>query len=129
MRRIAEHLPFLFMCAALLMLARPVLAQTPHVDAGAVCEQGHYIKPSDLLGIAGTYDLSNGDVLYVSSESRAFFAEIGKVGRMQIIPLNDKEFVEKGGPLRFSFDRNYPWSDVTIAGLDAPRTGIDPCRR
>lgn len=92
-----------------------------------VCRQPHYITPSDLAGITGMYDLSNGDFLDVSKESRRFFAEMGRVGRMEIIPLNENEFVEKGGTLRFRFDRDVPWSDVTIAGLDVPRSGKPAC--
>ena len=124
MRRIAAPLSRVLACAALLAHALPAVA-----DPAPVCNQSHYIKPSDLYGIAGAYELSNGDFLRVNKESRHFFAEMGKTGRMEIIPLNENEFVEKGGTVRFRFERDFPDADVTIAGLDTPRSGIDPCRR
>jgi hypothetical protein len=110
----------------LIAVPAPALAQSGRERP--VCTQPHYIKPSDLMGIAGTYDLSNGDVLYVSKDARQFYAEMGKTGRMEIIPLNPKEFVEKGGPVRLTFDRDWPWMDVRIAGLDAPRAGTPRCQ-
>ena len=133
MHRIAAHLPRLLACTALFLLARPLLARPlPAQDAAPshrapVCTQPRYVKPSDLAGIPGMYDLSNGDFLDVSREARHYYAEMGRTGRMEIIPLNQDEFVEKGGALRFRFDRHYPWSDVTIAGLDAPRPGKPAC--
>lgn len=118
---------------ALLVVAPPLCRAQAAMPAVAVhgavpvCRQPHYIKPSDLAGIPGLYDLSNGDFLDVSRESRRFYAEMGRVGRMEIIPLNENEFVEKGGTLRFRFERDLPWSNVTIAGLDTPRSGKPAC--
>lgn len=126
MRRIVLLLRWALASLLLGLVATPALAQSDR--AGPVCSQPHYIKPSDLMGIAGTFDLSNGDILYVSKESRQFYANMSKTGRMEIIPLSPKEFVEKGGPVRLTFDRDWPWVDVEIAGLDAPRTGEPRCR-
>jgi hypothetical protein len=124
--RIAALLRWTCMSLLLGLIAAPALAQSGR--SGPVCSQPHYIKPSELMGIAGAYDLSNGDVLYVSKESRQFYAEMSKTGRMEIIPLNPNEFAEKGGPVRLTFDRDWPWVDVKIAGLDEPRTGEPRCR-
>ena len=73
-------------------------------------------------GIIGTYELSNGDNLRVSREALHYYAEMGQTGRIEIVPLDDDEFAQRGGPVRFAFNRDVTGTDVEVTGLDQPRT-------
>ena len=86
-----------------------------------VCKSRHYIPPDARLGIVGVYPLSNGGVLCVTREGRRYIADMGRTGRIEMVPVRATEFMEKGGPIQFIFDVDWPWIDVRIGGLDEPR--------
>jgi hypothetical protein len=80
----------------------------------------YYIPPDELLGIYGTYQLSNGDVLKISREHRRYWAEMGATGRFEIVPRRHIVFEQKGGPMLFEFNREAFTTDVLIYGLYGP---------
>jgi len=92
-----------------------------------VCNARYHAPPSAFADVVGTYRLSNGDLLRVRREVARYVADIGRVGRIEILPLGDDRFAEKGGPLRFSFSHEAFDDAVVITGLDRPRPGPQVC--
>jgi hypothetical protein len=80
----------------------------------------YYIPPDELLGIYGTYQLSNGDTLKISREHRRYWAEMRTTGRFEIVPRRRDVFEQKGGPMLFEFSREAFTTDVLIYGLYGP---------
>jgi hypothetical protein len=118
MRRIAMGL----LCCTLGTL--PAVAGAAEIN----CVARAYIPPQGAYGITGAYALSNGDTLRVSREGTRFFANMGNTGRVEIVPLDDDDFAERGGPLRFGFDRDVATgAGVAVAGLDAQRPATAAC--
>lgn len=128
-------------CATAPPLARAQAGADARTDAGArattivpvtpapVCERRRYIAPEDTRPILGAYALSNGDQLRVSRQASRYFAEMGRTGRVELIPLGENDFVEKGGRMHLVFEREWPDADVAISGIDAPRPAGNACRR
>jgi hypothetical protein len=65
--------------------------------------QGYYITPTEMLEVYGTYALSNGDTLKIFREHRRYWAETKQAGPVEIVPVDSIVFVEKNGPLRYTF--------------------------
>ena len=66
-------------------------------------------------------------MLRISKDARRYFADINRAGRFEIIPLSEHLFAEKGGPLRFEFNRDWPDADVVVSGLEQPRPAKPVC--
>jgi hypothetical protein len=94
-----------------------------------VCKARYVMPYSDSYRVFGIYELSNGDRLRVRRETKHYFAEMGRTGSIEILPLSRNRFAEKGGPLRFFFNEEALGSqdDVTITGLEQPRPRARVC--
>jgi hypothetical protein len=99
-------------------------------DPGAPVCKARYVMPYwDSYRVFGVYELSNGDRLRVRREATHYFAEMGRTGRIEILPLSPNRFAEKGGPLRLFFNEEAldTQDDVTITGLEQPRPAARAC--
>lgn len=119
MRRIAMGL----LCCTLAAL--PGLAGAAKVRIN--CSPRTLVPLQGWSGIVGTYELSNGDTLRVTRSGIRYHAEMARTGSVEIVPLSDHDFAERGGPLRFVFDRGLGEPDVTVRGLDAQRPVTPLC--
>lgn len=100
------------LAAAVSLAAPAVLA---HPDGGAPAR--YYLTPQEAREVYGTYELSNGDIMKVTREKRRFWAEMQSTGRIEIIPVTPRTFVDTSGTIRFKF-MPYHWPDeVRITGL------------
>jgi hypothetical protein len=114
MRRIALGL----LCCTLAAL--PAVAGAAKVRTN--CAHRYPVPLQGLAGIGGAYELSNGDTLQVTRSGTRYFANMGRTGTVEIVTLDDDQFAERGGPLRFVFDRSGMGdAGVTVRGLDAQR--------
>ena len=119
MRRIAMGL----LCCTLVAL--PGLAGAAKVRIN--CSPRTFVPLQGWSGIVGSYELSNGDILRVTRSGMRYHAEMGRTGTVEIVLLSDHDFAERGGPLRFIFDRGQGDVDVRVRGLDAPRPVTPLC--
>ncbi|HEU5436548.1 MAG TPA: hypothetical protein VFU95_09045 [Telluria sp.] len=100
--------------ATVIALAAPAVLAHPHDDGAP---RRYYITPQEAREVSGTYGLSNGDILKVSREKRRYWAEMQSTGRIEIIPVAPRTFVDASGTIRFEF-MPYDWPDeVKITGL------------
>jgi hypothetical protein len=65
--------------------------------------QGYYVTPEEMLDVYGTYPLSNGDALRITREHNRYWAEMKRIGKMEIVPVDSLVFVETAGILRYTF--------------------------
>jgi hypothetical protein len=72
--------------------------------------------------VYGTYDLSNGDFVKISREQRRYWAQMQSTGRIEIIPVAPRTFVDTSGTIRFRFMPHHWPDEVTITGLPRYRT-------
>ena len=96
------------MCAALTGCA----SNTPH--------SGYSISPVQMQEVYGHYALSNGDTLSISREHNRYWAEMGRTGRVEIVPVDDLVFVEKAGWLRYTFTPKAVDTEVQIEAGQRP---------
>jgi len=86
----------------------------------------YFLTPAEVGAVRGTYNLSNGDILRISSEQRRYWAEMKSTGRIEIIPVDSMVFVAKDGSTRFTFTPVPFTTDVRIefaAGRPAAARG------
>lgn len=75
-------------------------------------ESGRHAS-ADAATLAGTYPLSNGEVLRVSYERQRLFAEMG-ARKTELVPTGATSFAGRGTPLQFVFDQVPFATDVTV---------------
>lgn len=70
---------------------------------------------ADAATLAGTYGLSNGEVLRVSYERNRLFAELGE-RKSELVPSGANSFTARGSALRLTFDQVPFATDVLVSG-------------
>jgi hypothetical protein len=106
----------LLLCAAACAALSGCASQTPR--------SGYYINPTDMKQVVGTYALSNGDTLHVTREHNRVWADMGRTGRVEIVPVAYLVFVEKAGALRYTFTQGAFDTDVHIEGTAPPNAYV-----
>ncbi len=98
-------------------LAAPPAAETAdaamsrvHVVAGASWK----LRPADIAGLQGSYALSDGRTLHVSSARRKLYADLGQA-RFEIVPVARNEFASRDDAVRLSFDQVPFATEVTLS--------------
>jgi hypothetical protein len=81
---------------------------------------GYGAPPTVLQDVYGVYTLSNGDTLRISREHNRYWAEMGRTGRVEIVPVDDLVFVERAGPLRYTFTTRPFDTEVSIDSMAPP---------
>jgi hypothetical protein len=69
---------------------------------------------ADAATLAGTYPLSNGQILHVSYERHRLFAEMGS-RKTELVPTGATSFAGRGTSLQFVFDQVPFATDVVIS--------------
>jgi hypothetical protein len=110
-------------CGVLLLLA----AQAAGAETEA-CRPRYFVDRVSSQELIGVYELSNGELLRFGREVNRFYAEMPGTGRVEVVPVDQDEFVEKGGSVRLTFDRVAFATDVTVRGLDGQPSGPPVCR-
>jgi hypothetical protein len=101
-----------WLCAAAMAALSGCASSTPRA--------GYYINPTDMKQVYGAYALSNGDSLHVTREHNRVWAEMGRTGRVEIVPVAYLVFVEKAGALRYTFYTGAFNTEVHIEGSAPP---------
>jgi hypothetical protein len=81
---------------------------------------GYYITPYEMMDVYGSYTLSNGDTLRITREHNRYWAEMGRTGRVEIVPVDSLVFVERAGLLRYTFTPRAFDTEVHIEGTAPP---------
>ena len=74
----------------------------------------HADADADAATLAGTYPLSNGQILHVSYERHRLFAEMGS-RKTELVPTGATSFAGRGTSLQFVFDQVPFATDVVIS--------------
>ncbi|GAB3442710.1 hypothetical protein NX773_05020 [Massilia solisilvae] len=82
--------------------------------------EGYYLTPLETLDVVGTYPLSNGDTLRITREHSRYWAQTGRIGKVEIVPVDSLVFAEKAGMLRYTFTPLPFTTEVRIDGLAPP---------
>lgn len=82
--------------------------------------EGYYVTPVDMLDVLGTYPLSNGDTLRITREHNRYWAQTGRIGKVEIVPVDTLVFAEKAGILRYTFTPLPFTTEVRIDGMAPP---------
>jgi hypothetical protein len=114
----------LMSCGVLLL----AITQAASAESQA-CRPRYVVDRVSSRQLTGVYPLSNGDLLRFGREVNRFYAETRATGRLEVVPVDEDEFVEKGGTVRLTFARAPFATDVTLTGLDGQPSGPPACTR
>jgi hypothetical protein len=84
-----------------------------HIVAGPA----YKLHPSQFDGVKGTYTLSDGRTLRVTSAQRRLYAELGQ-GRFEIVPVAQNVFASRDDGLRLAFDQIPYATEVTLSSAE-----------
>lgn len=85
-----------------------------HVVAGAA----YKLRPIEFDGVQGSYALSDGRTLRVSSARHRLYAELD-AARFEIVPVAQNVFASRDAALRLAFDQIPFATEVTLSSLAA----------
>ncbi len=121
--------------AAALIVAAPAGGQTPlpgGTDPSSVTVQGaqpvYQLDAKEFQDYRGTYLLSNGQRLTLSTSRKRFYATIDGYPQFEIVPVRHNTFVGRGNGLRMTFDEFHQsrTHDVVLTGPRWPVPASGP---
>jgi hypothetical protein len=71
-------------------------------------------RPAEIEGVQGTYSLSNGEVMKISTEHRRLWAEFNNKRKSELIPIAPNTFVARGDRTTIEFDQLPFATEVTL---------------
>lgn len=99
-------------------LAAPAVAPDATASSGmpvAVVSGAQYkLRPIEFEGVQGVYNLSNGQILRVSSAQRKLYAELDGQGKAEIVPVAENTFVSREDATTLVFDQIPFATDVRL---------------
>jgi hypothetical protein len=72
------------------------------------------LRPIEFEGVQGVYNLSNGQILRVSSAQRKLYAELDGQGKSEIVPVAENTFVSREDAMTLVFDQIPFATDVRL---------------
>jgi hypothetical protein len=117
--RICTQLAFAFAAATVTLGASAAPSSTVDVGNGLVAVQtiaasAQRLPGADAAGLAGNYDLSNGNTMRVSYEHRRLFAEMGQ-RKAELVPIDANRFALRGTDMQLRFDQLPFATDVVVS--------------
>lgn len=85
------------------------------VTVQTISRMAHRMPAADAVTLAGTYPLSNGEILRVSYERSRLYAEMGQ-RRTELVQTGSTSFVGRGTATQFTFDQVPFATDVVVTG-------------
>lgn len=75
------------------------------VPAQTVNGSSYKQRPVEFDGVQGSYDLSNGETMRISSQHRKLYAQIGGRGKAELVAVAPNVLVSRDDSLRLTFDQ------------------------
>jgi 3-oxoacyl-ACP reductase-like protein len=72
------------------------------------------LREQEITDVQGTYHLSDGRVMHVTSEARRLYADINGGSKAQLVKAGDTTFVSREDGTRFEFDQLPFATNVTM---------------
>lgn len=90
-------------------------ADSPIITVQTIAGASYRLVSPDVAELAGTYPLSNGEVMRVSYEQRRLFAQRG-ASKTELVPAGGNSFSARGTGMLLTFDQLPFATDVTVSG-------------
>lgn len=73
------------------------------------------LRPAEFDGVQGTYNLSNGQFMRITAESRKLYVSMNGQGKSEMVPVAENTFVARDDDMRLVFDQIPFATDVAIS--------------
>lgn len=90
-------------------------ADSPILTVQTIAGTSYRLPSPEAAALAGTYPLSNGEVMRVSYEQRRLFAQLGAF-KSELVPAGGASYAAPGTGMLLTFDQIPFATDVTVSG-------------